>query len=139
MAVTPRFYTPQNEFFNNPMQKKLAEKKFVTVRIKNSRCLHRRQIFSRIENSKGKTGWQRVSRKIGQKKKITIFILTMEQSDVIWALKPDSYIIVIYPAKGFFKFPVEKKVRKKKNCHGLFLLVKICGTMANLSWYRKRR
>ena len=38
----------------------------------------------------------------------------MEQSDVIWALKPDSYIIVIYPAKGFFKLPVEKKVRKKK-------------------------
>ena len=42
----------------------------------------------------------------------------------IWALKPDSNIIVVYPAKGFFKLPVEKKVKKKKKMSRVILLRK---------------
>ena len=58
--------------------------------------------------------------KFEKKPKFSNFFHIFEQSDVIWALKPDSYIIVVYPAKGFFKLPVQKKVEDKKKCHGWF-------------------
>ena len=79
LAVTPRFYTPQKRFFNSPLQKKLAEKNFVMLRIKNSRCLHRWQIFLVSKTLKEKRVGQGLVGKLGKKNTIFFFLLLNNQ------------------------------------------------------------